>query len=280
MTKIVRISKDVVMGGNNPFALIAGPCGIEDKERGEKITYRIAEKLKEITESTGVPLIFKASFDKANRTSIDSFRGPGLEEGLRILREIKDGLRIPVLSDIHLPQQAEKAGEVLDIIQIPAFLCRQTDLLVAAAETGKPVNIKKGQFLAPWDMKHAVKKIESTGNYNILLTERGSSFGYNNYVVDMRSLFIMRTFGYPVVFDATHSVQLPGGEGGQSGGEKEFVSYLSRAGTAIGIDALYMEVHEEPSKALSDGPNMLDLKELEELLVTVKRIDALIKGCE
>ncbi len=276
----VRISKDMTIGGGNPLVLIAGPCGIEDKERGERITYRVAEKLREITERLEIPFVFKASFDKANRTSVKSFRGPGLEEGLKILMEIKEELMVPVLSDIHLPEQAEKAKKVLDIIQIPAFLCRQTDLLLAVGKAGKPVNVKKGQFLAPQDMLHAIKKIESTGNKNILLTERGTCFGYNNLIVDMRSLPIMRKLGYPVVLDATHSVQLPGREGRKSGGEKGFVPYLCRAGVAAGIDALYMEVHETPANALSDSANMLNLKELEKLLPVVKRIDALVKEFE
>lgn len=274
----VKISKGVVIGGGAPLVLIAGPCGIEDKERGEKTTYRIAERLKEITDRLKIPFVFKASFDKANRTSVKSFRGPGLEEGLKILNEIKEDLGIPVLSDIHLPGQAEKAKEVLDIIQIPAFLCRQTDLIIAAGKTGRPVNVKKGQFLAPREMENVVKKIESTGNNKILLTERGTCFGYNNLVVDMRSLPIMREFGYPVVFDGTHSVQLPGGAGSSSGGDREFIPYLCRAGVAAGIDALYMEVHETPDKSLSDSFNMLDLEELEKLLPLVKNIDALIKG--
>lgn len=278
MGKKVNIGENVVLGDGSPLVLIAGPCGIEDEEKGEKITYRIARKINRITEKLEIPFIFKSSFDKANRTSIASFRGPNLEVGLEILREIKEGLSIPVISDIHLPEQARKASEVLDIIQIPAFLCRQTDLLLAAGKTGKPVNIKKGQFMAPQDMSHAIKKIEHTGNKSILLTERGTCFGYHNYVVDMRSLPIMKKFGYPVVFDATHSVQLPGGEGDRSGGEREFVPYLSRAAVAIGVDALFLEVHENPSEALSDGPNMLGIRDLEDLLKTIKQIDIFIKG--
>jgi len=257
------------IGGNAPFVLIAGPCVIE----GEEITFETARYLKELTQRLNIPFIFKSSYDKANRTSHCSYRGPGLEEGLRILKCIKEELNIPVISDVHCVTQVEKAAEVLDIIQIPAFLCRQTDLVQAVAKTGKPVNIKKGQFLAPWDVKHIIEKIVACGNEKILITERGTSFGYNNLVVDFRSLVIMRQFGYPIVFDATHSVQLPGAGKGTSGGQREFVPYLARAAVAVGIDALFMEVHPNPDKALCDGPNSWPLDKLKELLLSLKEIE-------
>ena len=224
-----------------------------------------------------MPLIFKASYDKANRTSIGSFRGPGMKEGLRILAKVKESLGLPVLSDIHSIEQIAPAAEVLDVLQIPAFLCRQTDLLIAAAKSGRVINVKKGQFLAPWDMKNVAGKLAASGNENIILTERGVSFGYNNLVVDMRSFPIMRASGYPVVFDATHSVQLPGGQGESSGGQREFVEYLSRAAVAAGIDGIFMEVHEDPDKALCDGPNSIPLSELALLLKKLRAIDALVK---
>lgn len=225
----------------------------------------------------GIPYIFKASFDKANRSSISSYRGPGLKEGLRILADIKKELQVPVVSDIHSIEQVEPAAEVLDVLQIPAFLCRQTDLVVGAAKTGKCINIKKGQFLAPKDMANVVGKVEEVGNPNLMLTERGASFGYNNLVVDMRSFPIMRSFGYPVVFDATHSVQLPGGAGTTSGGQREFVPYLARAAAAAGVDGFFMEVHDNPAEALSDGPNMVRLDELEALLRDLVAINNLVK---
>jgi 2-dehydro-3-deoxyphosphooctonate aldolase (KDO 8-P synthase) len=272
--KQVVLNDKIVFGDNNrPFVLIAGPCVLESPERA----LMIGKRVKEITNRLGIPYVFKSSFDKANRSSIKSFRGPGLEEGLEILQAIKKELAVPVLTDIHEPEQAEPVAEVVDILQIPAFLCRQTDLLLAAAETGKIVNVKKGQFLAPWDMGKVIDKLLSTGNEKILLTERGVSFGYNNLVVDMTSLPVMRDFGYPVVFDATHSVQRPGARGESSGGDRGFVPYLSRAAAAVGIDALFMEVHDNPEEALSDGPNMLYLNELEELLQEVLAIDALVK---
>lgn len=264
---------NIKFGGDNPIVLMAGPCVIEDPER----TLRIGQRTKEIAASLGIPYIFKASFDKANRSSAKSFRGPGLEAGLEILAHIKKTLGVPVVSDIHSIEQVKPAAEVLDILQIPAFLCRQTDLLIAAAETGKPVNVKKGQFLAPWDMKNVVDKIRETGNENILLTERGASFGYNNLVTDMRSLTIMRNLGCPVVFDATHSVQLPGGAGTTSSGQREFVPYLTRAAAAVGIDAVFMEVHDCPEEALSDGPNMIRIEELAQVLTDLKAIDAVVK---
>ena len=262
------------IGGQNPLALIAGPCVIES----EKIAMEIAEKLKRITTDLHVPFIFKASYDKANRTSIKSFRGPGLNDGLKILQKIKTELDLPVLSDVHKEEEIDPAAEVLDILQIPAFLCRQTDLLVKAAQTGKPINVKKGQFLAPWDMKNVVVKLEESGNSNILLTERGATFGYNNLVVDMRSLVLMREYGYPVIFDATHSLQQPGGQGTTSGGQSEMVPDLARGAVAVGCDALFMEIHTDPSKALSDGPNMLQIDLLPELLEQLVTLDQVVKG--
>ncbi|MBU5613360.1 3-deoxy-8-phosphooctulonate synthase [Geomonas azotofigens] len=264
---------NIKIGGNRPLALVAGPCVIEN----ETATLRHAERLMSICNGVGIPLIFKASYDKANRTSVTAFRGPGMEEGLRILAKVKEALGVPVLSDIHSIEQVEPAADVLDVLQIPAFLCRQTDLLVAAAKTGKVINVKKGQFLAPWDMKNVVGKIRSCENENIILTERGASFGYNNLVVDMRSFPIMRSTGYPVIFDATHSVQLPGGEGTSSGGQREYVEFLSRAAVAAGIDGIFMEVHEDPERALCDGPNSVRLDDLPALLNKLKAIDAIVK---
>ncbi|TRO84094.1 3-deoxy-8-phosphooctulonate synthase [Trichloromonas acetexigens] len=265
---------NVVFGGNRPLVLIAGPCAIEN----EDLTLRIAAYLKELTTSLGIGLVFKASYDKANRTSVNAFRGPGLEEGLRILQRVKSEFELPVISDVHDLSQVAPAAEVLDIIQIPAFLSRQTDLLVAAAQTGKVINVKKGQFLAPWDMKNAVGKLEASGNRNILLTERGASFGYNNLVTDMRSLVIMRETGCPVIFDATHSVQLPGGAGTASAGQRQYVGALSRAAVATGIDGLFWEVHENPDQALCDGPNSLPLGDLSGMLRQMLAIDAIVKG--
>ncbi|VBB09277.1 3-deoxy-8-phosphooctulonate synthase [Lucifera butyrica] len=263
----------IAVGGKNPIALIAGPCVIEGAER----TLKIGRAVKEITGRLGIPYIFKASFDKANRSSYQSFRGPGLEAGLSILADIKKELGVPVLSDIHCVNQIEPAARTLDVLQIPAFLCRQTDLVYKAACTGKVINVKKGQFLAPQDMKNVVDKIREAGNERILLTERGVSFGYNNLVVDMRSLPIMRSFGYPVVFDATHSVQIPGGAGTASSGKREFIPYLTRAAVAAGVDALFMEVHDNPEEALSDGPNMIYLDKLEDLLKDVLEIDRIAR---
>ena len=265
---------NVRMGGNGPLVLLAGPCVIENEEQ----TLAIAAALKQICLDLGIGLVFKASYDKANRTSVDSFRGPGLVEGLRILARVKEVFSLPVVSDVHDISQIGPAAEVLDIIQIPAFLSRQTDLLVAAGESGCVVNVKKGQFLAPWDMKNAIGKIESTGNHDIVLTERGASFGYNNLVTDMRSLVIMRELGCPVVFDATQSVQLPGGAGTSSTGQREFVGDLSRAAAAVGIDGLFWEVHENPEAALCDGPNSLYLKDIARMLETILAIDKLVKG--
>jgi 2-dehydro-3-deoxyphosphooctonate aldolase (KDO 8-P synthase) len=264
---------NVKIGGDRPLVLVAGPCVIEN----EAATLRCAERLMTICNGVSIPLIFKASYDKANRTSVDSFRGPGMKEGLRILKKVKESLGVPLLSDIHSIEQVEPAAEVLDVLQIPAFLCRQTDLVVAAARSGRVVNIKKGQFLAPWDMENVVGKAVSTGNDNIILTERGVSFGYNNLISDMRSFPILRKTGYPVIFDATHSVQLPGGLGGSSGGQREFVEYLGRAAVATGIDGIFMEVHEDPEMALCDGPNSVKLEELPMLLKKLKAIDAIVK---
>jgi 2-dehydro-3-deoxyphosphooctonate aldolase (KDO 8-P synthase) len=256
------------------FFLIAGPCVIEDKT----ITFETAERLKEICSELAISLVFKSSFDKANRTSVSSFRGPGIDRGLKILADIRSHLHIPIIADIHDREEVQPAAEVLDALQIPAFLCRQTDLVLAAAETGKPVNIKKGQFLAPWDVKNIIDKFVSTGNENLILTERGVSFGYNNLVVDFRAFPIMRSFGYPVVFDVTHSLQLPGGQGTSSGGQREFAEPMAKAAAAAGIDGLFMEVHPEPEKALCDGPNMIRLDEMRNLLKRVKAVHDLASG--
>ncbi len=253
----------IAVGGSGPLALIAGPCVIED----ETATFEIAAFLKNICTRLGIPFIFKASYDKANRTSINAYRGPGLARGLEILSRIRSELDIPVLSDVHAVSEIKSAAAVLDILQIPAFLCRQTDLLLAAARTGKPVNIKKAQFLAPWDMIHVVEKVRSVGNRQILLTERGAMFGYNNLVADMRSISIMQQqTGCPVIFDATHSVQLPGGAGGSSAGQREYAPILAKAAVAAGADAIFLEVHPEPEKALSDGPNSIRLEDVEAIV--------------
>jgi 2-dehydro-3-deoxyphosphooctonate aldolase (KDO 8-P synthase) len=260
----------VIMGGARPFVLIAGPCVIES----ELSVLSHARRLKKICDDARVPLIFKSSYDKANRTSSSSFRGPGIERGLKILAKVKKELGLAVLCDVHSVEEARRAGEVLDCLQIPAFLSRQTDLLVAAARTKKAVNIKKGQFLAPWNMQEALNKVAQSGNKKILLTERGASFGYNNLVVDFRSLAIMRDLGYPVIFDATHSVQLPGGRGTSSGGERRYVAALSRAALAFGCDGLFLEVHEDPDKAPCDGPNMISLRDCAGLLPILRDLDA------
>jgi len=273
MSKVVKV-KEVKIGGGNPLVLIAGPCVIESRENA----LRIAQQLKAIAARLKVPFIFKSSYDKANRTSAKSYRGPGLAKGLQILKEVKEVFGIPILSDVHCSEEVKPAAKVLDVMQIPALLSRQTDLIKAAASTGKVINIKKGQFAAPWDMAEVIKKIESAGNKNILITERGTSFGYNNLVSDFRSLVIMRKFGYPIIYDATHSVQLPGGAGEASSGESEFVPYLSRAAVAVGCDGLFLEVHENPKVALCDGSNMLSLQQLESLLKQVKEISRLVKN--
>lgn len=263
---------NIKFGDKFPLVLIAGPCVIES----ESSCLEAARRIKSIASSSKVPFIFKSSFDKANRLSVDSYRGPGLSKGLAILKKVKQQLKVPVLSDVHCAKDMAEAAKVLDIIQIPAFLCRQTDIVLAAAKTGKVVNIKKGQFLAPWDILPIIKKVESAGNKNILLTERGVSFGYNNLVTDYRALSIMRGFGYPVIYDATHSVQLPGGKGACSGGQSEFVAGLSRAAVAFGCDGLFLEVHIDPKSAPCDGPNMINFKELENLLKQVKKIESVL----
>lgn len=250
------------------FQLIAGPCVIESEE----MVLPIAAEMKEITQELEIPYTFKASFDKANRTSINGFRGPGIEEGLRILKRVKDELGLPICTDIHEPWQAAPAAEVADIIQIPAFLCRQTDLLVAAAKTGKCVNIKKAQFLAPWDMKNCLEKVRAAGNENVMLCERGTSFGYNTLVVDMTGLRVMKEFGVPVIFDATHSVQKPGGNGTSTGGNRAYVEYLAKAAVAVGVDGLFMETHPDPDHAKSDGPNMVPLQEMKDLLKKLQKV--------
>jgi 2-dehydro-3-deoxyphosphooctonate aldolase (KDO 8-P synthase) len=274
-TRAVRIG-GVTIGGGAPLALIGGPCAIEN----EKHALMVAERLQRVTAAAGVPFIYKSSYDKANRSSIHSYRGPGLIEGLRILRSVKEKIGLAVLSDVHDVSEVAPAAEVLDVLQVPAFLCRQTDLIVACARSGRPVNVKKGQFVAPRDMANVVEKVRASGSEDLLLTERGTSFGYNNLVVDFRGLPIMRGFGYPVIFDATHSVQLPGGEGNRSGGERQYVQALARAAVAVGVDGLFMEIHEDPDRTmedgrpLSDGPNMLRLDDLPRLLDEIRAIAA------
>lgn len=272
MTQEVAIA-EVTFGGRNPLLIIAGPCVIESEE----IVFSTAERLKDLCSSLGLSLVFKSSYDKANRTSAGSYRGPGIETGLRILSEVKSRYKIPVLSDIHSVEEITPASEVLDALQIPAFLSRQTDIIIAAAETGKPVNIKKGQFLAPWDVRNIIDKFIATGNRRLSITERGTSFGYNNLVVDFRAFPIMRSFGYPVIFDITHSLQLPGGQGASSGGQREFAGSLGRAAVASGVDGLFMEVHPDPDRALCDGPNMVPLADLEKLLRDVRNIDGIVR---
>lgn len=274
-TRPVRIGS-VTIGGGAPLALIGGPCAIEN----DKHALMMAERLQRVTASAGVPFIYKSSYDKANRSSVHSYRGPGLVEGLRILQKVKDETGLAVLSDVHDVSEVAPAAAVLDVLQVPAFLCRQTDLIVACARSGRPVNVKKGQFVAPRDMINVVEKVRWAGSEDLLLTERGTSFGYNNLIVDFRGLPIMRGFGYPVVFDATHSVQLPGGQGDRSGGEREYVQALARAAVAVGVDALFMEIHEDPDRTLedgrplSDGPNMLRLDDLPRLLDEIRAIAA------
>jgi 2-dehydro-3-deoxyphosphooctonate aldolase (KDO 8-P synthase) len=264
----------IAIGPGAPLLLMAGPCVLESSE----LAREIAREMKAICVRLGISYVFKASFDKANRTSLTSFRGPGVEKGLRILGRLRAEVGVPVVSDIHEAAQAEMAADYLDILQIPAFLCRQTDLLIAAARTGKVVNVKKGQFVSPWDMEHAVNKLRGAGSERILLTERGATFGYNNLVVDMRSLVVLRSFGCPVIYDATHSVQLPGGAGGSSGGQREFIPALSRAAMAVGIDGLFIEVHPDPAKALCDGPNSLPLAEVEPLLKQLLAVRRAVAG--
>lgn len=266
-TRRIKVLTETIGAGGPPM-IIAGPCVLEDIESA----LLVAGRLKEACASLGLPYVFKSSYDKANRSSVSSFRGPGLEKGLRMLEEIKSAFVVPVLSDVHSPEEAAAASGVLDILQVPAFLSRQTDLILAASRTGKPVNIKKGQFLSPWEMKNIIEKFTSTGNQDLLITERGTCFGYNNLVVDFRSLPLMRGFGYPVVFDMTHSVQLPGSLGSASGGQREYAAPLARAAVAAGVDGVFMEVHPEPEKALSDGPNMIPLGEVQALLKIIRKV--------
>jgi len=266
--------RNIRVGTGHPLVIIAGPCVIES----EKGTLYHAQELVEITSRLGMPFVFKSSYDKANRTSGDSFRGPGLSKGLAILKKVKRKFNIPVLSDVHSPAEARDAAAVLDVVQIPAFLSRQTDLISEVAKTKRPINIKKAQFMAPWDITQVIKKIEKMGNHDILLTERGTCFGYNNLVSDMRSLPIMKKAGYPVIYDATHSVQQPGGLGESSGGQREFVLALARAAVAVGTDGLFIETHRSPKEALSDGPNMVNLKEFTKMLKQVKRLREAVVG--
>jgi 2-dehydro-3-deoxyphosphooctonate aldolase (KDO 8-P synthase) len=268
MTKTINV-KGVKFGGRNPLAMIAGPCVIESRES----CMEIADRLVKQARRQNVPLVFKASYDKANRTSISAYRGPGISKGLEILAEIKEKYNVPVLTDVHSVEEVHIASRVVDIIQLPAFMIRQTDFVVAAGESGAAVNVKKAQFAAPWDMANVVKKLESTGNRKIMLTERGASFGYNTLIADMRSLIIMREMGYPVIFDCTHSVQSPGGQGDSSGGDGRFAPYLAKAAAAVGIDGVFMETHPDPSKALSDGPNMIPLAEVGRLWKKLNAID-------
>ncbi len=263
-----RAVRDIVFAGSRTFFLMAGPCVIESRE----MALQTAGRLADICNRLDIPFIFKSSFDKGNRSSLASFRGPGIDEGLRTLAEVREHLRIPVVTDIHSTAEVAQAAEVADVLQIPAFLCRQTDLILAASRSGRCVNIKKGQFLAPWDMKNVIEKFTSTGNRQLIITERGSSFGYNNLVVDFRGLPIMRAFGYPVVFDVTHSLQLPGGKGDRSGGQREFAEPLARAAVAVGVDGLFMEVHPAPDRALCDGPNMIPLDDLEGMLARLREL--------
>lgn len=275
MVKEIKVG-DCVLGSGNPFFLIAGPCVIES----ETHILKMADGLMEITSKLNIPFIFKASYDKANRSSVESFRGPGLKKGLSILAKVKSEFSIPVVSDVHSIEEVKAASEVLDILQIPALLCRQTDFIVEVAKYGQVINIKKGQFMAPWDMENVINKAKSAGNSNIVVTERGTTFGYNNLVSDMRSLPIMRNYGYPVVFDATHAVQLPGGAGKVSSGQREFVAPLARAAVAAGVDGLFMEVHDTPESAMCDGPNSYRLSELETLLLSLKKIDSVMKSSD
>lgn len=274
MKKIQIKKHNIKIGNNLPIIFIGGTCVIESYEN----YFNTIKYLKNLCHKLEVNFIAKASFDKANRSSVDSYRGPGLKIGLEILKEVKKRLNVPILVDIHLPQQAEAVSEVADIIQIPAFLCRQTDILFAAADTGRIINVKKGQFIAPWDVKNIIKKIESRGNNNIILTERGYIFGYNNLVVDMRSLEVMKSYGYPVVYDATHSVQKPGGLGDRSGGEREFIFPLARAAVSCGIAGVFFETHIRPELALSDGPNSIKLSDTDKFISTLKKIDKLVKS--
>jgi 2-dehydro-3-deoxyphosphooctonate aldolase (KDO 8-P synthase) len=271
MSRFVSIGK-LKIGEGQPLAVIAGPCVIES----EKHAMKMAERLSSIAAELGVPYIFKASYDKANRTSLGAYRGPGLKEGLRILARIRKALKVPVLTDIHSVEEVGPASEVCDVLQIPAFLSRQTDLLLAVGRSGAVVNIKKGQFLAPWDIRHAIEKARSTGNERILVTERGASFGYNNLVVDIRGLAVMKEFGAPVILDVTHSLQLPGGEGNRSGGQPQYIEPLARAGVAAGVHAVFMEVHDNPERALSDGANSLELRRFKPLIARLRDLAAFV----
>jgi 2-dehydro-3-deoxyphosphooctonate aldolase (KDO 8-P synthase) len=271
LTREINIG-GIKLGGNNPLFVIAGPCVIEN----EDIIFYTAERLKKICRELDLPLLFKSSYDKANRTSLSSFRGPGIEKGLKILSDVRSRFNVPVISDVHSIEEIKLASQVLDALQVPAFLSRQTDLILSASYTGKPVNIKKGQFLAPWDIKNIIDKFTSTGNQDLFITERGTSFGYNNLVVDFRGISIMRAFGYPIIFDVTHSLQLPGGKGDSSGGQREFAEPFARAAVAVGVEGLFMEVHPEPDKALCDGPNMIPVDGVPDLLRTVKDIHSVV----
>jgi len=272
MNKEIEVS-NIKISNANPFILIAGPCAIES----EGLVMKTAESIKEITTKLNIPFVFKSSFDKANRTNIRSYRGVGIKEGLRILDKVKKEFNVPVITDIHLPEQANEVAQVVDVLQIPAFLCRQTDLLIAAAKTNIPVNIKKAQFLAPWDMKNVVNKFIESGNDKMLLCERGTSFGYNNLVVDMTGMIEMKKNGYPVIFDVTHSVQKPSSKGNSTGGNRAYVKDLAKCGIALGLAGLFMEVHPDPENALSDGPNMVSVNELEDILIKTKEIDSIVK---
>lgn len=273
-TGTIKLNDKISIGGKSPFVLLAGPCVAESKE----LLFLIAKEMKSICEDLNIPYVFKASFDKANRSSINGYRGPGIETGLAWLKEIKETFDLPIVTDIHNPNQCEQVAEVADILQIPAFLCRQTDLVKAAADTGKIVNVKKGQFLSPWEAQNIVDKVKSCGNEKVMITERGCSFGYNNLVVDPRSFPVIRNMGVPVVFDGTHSVQLPGGLGSSTGGQREFIPNLTRAAVANGIDSLFMEVHPEPEKGLSDPTTMYHLDKMRALLTQLKKIDELVKA--
>ncbi len=272
MNHVVQIGK-IKIGDGHPLAVIAGPCVIES----EKHAMKMAERLAALAGELGIPYIFKASYDKANRTSLGSYRGPGLTDGLRILSRIKKDVGVPILTDIHSVEEVEPAAEVCDILQIPAFLSRQTDLLLAVGRSGAVVNIKKGQFLSPWDIRHAIDKSRSTGNHRVLVTERGASFGYNNLVVDIRGLAVMKEFGAPVILDVTHSLQLPGGEGGKSGGQPQYIETLARAGVAAGVDGLFLEVHDNPARALSDGANSLELRRFKPLMTRLRDLAAFVR---
>jgi 2-dehydro-3-deoxyphosphooctonate aldolase (KDO 8-P synthase) len=275
-TNKVEITPSLSLGGGEPLLLIAGPCVIESEDHA----FSLAERLRNIAKEMDIPLIFKASFDKANRTSITSYRGPGLKEGLKILRRIKNELNLPITTDIHEKNQAELVAQVADLIQIPAFLCRQTDLILEVARMGKAINVKKGQFIAPWDVIYIIEKAASVGNERVIITERGFVFGYNNLVVDMRNFPLIRKEGIPMIFDITHSLQLPGAKGRVSGGQSELIPYIARAGVAAGVDGIFLEIHDNPEKALCDGPNAFPLEEFPSLITMLKKIDLIVRGEE